>query len=87
MQKGRLALSRGRSTSPRVETGAPRGAVATRDGVARAGSASAQVPMGKPRERVGARLGATPVPGATTPTGCPTLTTCFLKLYWVCFRV
>ena len=49
------------------------------DGVARAGSASPQVPVGKPRGRVGVTFGATPVPGAPTPTGCPTLTTSFFK--------
>ena len=47
------------------------------DGVARAGSASRQAPVGKPRGGVGAIFGATPVPGAPTPTGCPTLTIFF----------
>ena len=38
------------------------------DGVARAGSASRQVPVGKPSgRRVGAKFGATPMPGAPTP--------------------
>ena len=47
------------------------------DGVARAGLASAQGPVGKPRGHAGATFCATPVPGAPTPTGCPTLTTFF----------
>ena len=49
------------------------------DGVARAGWESAQVPVGKPRGFVGATFRATPVPGAPTPTGCPTLTTFFFQ--------
>ena len=57
------------------------------EGVARAGWASAQVPVGKPGGFVGATFGATPVPGAPTPTGCPTLTFFFFKLCWVVFRV
>ena len=44
------------------------------DGVASAGSGSHQAPVGKPRGGVGAKFAATPVPGAPTPTGCPTLT-------------
>ena len=57
------------------------------DGVASAGSGSRQAPVGKPRGGVGAIFGATPVPGAPTPTGCPTLTIFFFKLCWVLFRV
>ena len=57
------------------------------DGVARAGLASAQGPVGKPRGHAGATFRATPVPGAPTPTGCPTLTNVFFKLCWVFFRV
>ena len=57
------------------------------DGVASAGSGSRQAPVGKPRGLVGAKFGATPVPGAPTPTGCPTLTIFFFKLCWVFFRV
>ena len=57
------------------------------DGVACAGSASRQVPVGKPRGRVGAKFGATPMPGAPNPTGCYTLTTLFFTLCWVFFRV
>ena len=55
--------------------------------MARAGLASAQGPVGKPRGHAGATFCATPVPGATTPTGCPTLTNVFFKLCWVFFRV
>ena len=36
--------------------------------------------MGKPRGGVGAKFAATPVPGASTPTGCATLTIFFFKL-------
>ena len=43
--------------------------------------------VGKPRGGVGAKFAATPVPGAPTPTGCPTLTIFFFKLCWVVFRV
>ena len=43
--------------------------------------------VGEPRSRSGATFYATPVPGATTPTGCPTLTIFFFKLCWVVFRV
>ena len=49
------------------------------DGVASAGSGSRQAPVGKPRGGVGAIFAATPVPGATTPTGCPTLTIFFFQ--------
>ena len=57
------------------------------DGVARAGLASAQGPVGKPRGHAGATFCATPVPGAPTPTGCPTLTTFFsnsVGCFFVC---
>ena len=57
------------------------------DGAASAGLGSRQAPMGKPRGGVGAKFAATPVPGATTPTGCPTLTIFIFKLRWVVFRV
>ena len=57
------------------------------DSVASAGSGSRQAPVGKPRGGVGGIFAATPVPGATTPTGCPTLTNIFFKLCWVVFRV